>query len=369
MYKVAFFGSDLFSLASLKALHQLKIQKPGLIGNLDLYTRKLKPSGRGQKNIVIPEIVTFAKTNNIHWHEIENNDDFKNISTDNEASNPVTGMKETITSKNLAIAVSYGKLIPQFFLKSLKFGGLNVHPSILPQYRGSSPLQMAILNQDKYTGVSIQTLHPTKFDHGIVIDQSIVKLSDRETTDSLSSKLATIGANQLIHVLQTTDLHTPKAVNLMTDLGRLQIASRIPSSLQELDFNQTIEAADAKGRALGKLFFLQNVLPKSILKSIAGCLDKSISINVHQSNIRVNLHDFDIVTRVEEHKDVYLKNVEMNGSVPMLGFNAKDEPLVALKLLNGYIGAKFVTVQNYKRESAIQFFKSFKKRRLYTIVR
>ena len=92
---------------------------------------------------------------------------------------------------NLVIAVSYGRLIPSTFIQHCKYGGLNVHPSLLPKYSGSSPLQYALLNDDKFTGCTVQTLHPTKFDHGdIIIQSSEIPILDDDNSVSLFKNLA-----------------------------------------------------------------------------------------------------------------------------------------------------------------------------------
>jgi methionyl-tRNA formyltransferase len=62
--------------------------------------------------------------------------------------------------------------VPPRILQKLKYGGLNVHPSLLPDLRGAAPIEHAILSGRNYTGVSVQTLHPLHFDHGVVLAQT-----------------------------------------------------------------------------------------------------------------------------------------------------------------------------------------------------
>lgn len=100
----------------------------------------------------------------------------------------------------LGILVAYGDIIPKKIIDSFPLGILNLHPSLLPKYRGSSPIQSAILNQDKQTGVTIMKLDD-KMDHGPVVAQQTVKLDQTETTGELHNKLAIIGADLMIKIL------------------------------------------------------------------------------------------------------------------------------------------------------------------------
>lgn len=108
------------------------------------------------------------------------------------------------TFKNLkpdiCIVVAYGKLIPQRYLNVPRFGFVNVHPSLLPKYRGPSPIQSAILNGDTETGVSIMLLD-AEIDHGPVLAVSSFQLPANSTFSEIERDLAELGANLLIKTL------------------------------------------------------------------------------------------------------------------------------------------------------------------------
>jgi len=103
-------------------------------------------------------------------------------------------------SPDLAILVAYGKIIPTEVLTIPKHGFLNIHPSLLPKYRGPSPIITAILEGETETGVTIIKLDE-ELDHGPIISQKAIKIQQSETTESLTGKLARIGAEQLIESL------------------------------------------------------------------------------------------------------------------------------------------------------------------------
>jgi len=103
-------------------------------------------------------------------------------------------------SFDLAILVAYGKIIPDNILSLPKYGFVNVHPSLLPKYRGPSPITSAILNGDKYTGVTLIVLD-SELDHGPQIAQQEVEIADDDTHTTLSQKLANLGSKLLIRTL------------------------------------------------------------------------------------------------------------------------------------------------------------------------
>lgn len=110
---------------------------------------------------------------------------------------PVTELKDIESDFDLAILVAFGKILPQKILDKSKHGFLNVHPSLLPKYRGPSPIQTAILEGEEKTGVSIMLLDK-KVDHGPVLAQQEIELTSSDTHQSLIEKLGNLGADLLI---------------------------------------------------------------------------------------------------------------------------------------------------------------------------
>lgn len=101
---------------------------------------------------------------------------------------------------DLAILVAYGKIIPTDVLKIPKYGFVNVHPSLLPKYRGPSPIQSAILSGEAKTGVSIMLLDE-KVDHGPILAQKEVTIEKTDTHESLIEKLGKAGSDLLIETI------------------------------------------------------------------------------------------------------------------------------------------------------------------------
>jgi methionyl-tRNA formyltransferase len=105
----------------------------------------------------------------------------------------------TFSADILAVA-AYGRIFKKRFLDMFPLGGINLHPSLLPRYRGPSPVTAAILSGDAETGVTIQRI-ALEVDSGAILAQERVMLSGEETTESLSLRLGELGAGLMMRVL------------------------------------------------------------------------------------------------------------------------------------------------------------------------
>jgi len=115
---------------------------------------------------------------------------------------------------DLIIVVAYGQILPKSILDLPKFGCINIHPSLLPKYRGPSPIQTAILNGDLETGTTLM-LMDEQIDHGPIISQKKTAILEDETGQTLHNKLAELSADLLIETLPDilADKINPKAQN------------------------------------------------------------------------------------------------------------------------------------------------------------
>ena len=101
---------------------------------------------------------------------------------------------------DICIVAAYGKIIPKEYLEIPKYGFLNIHPSLLPKYRGPSPIQTAILNGEKETGITI-ILMDEKIDHGPVLVKSKIQITNNKKYKELEKELAELGTELLIEIL------------------------------------------------------------------------------------------------------------------------------------------------------------------------
>ncbi|KAH7149337.1 formyl transferase [Dactylonectria estremocensis] len=186
--RILFCGSDEFSCASLKAIYEEKIRNKDLVESLDVMVLPPKRAGRGYKDIREVPCKVLA-----------------------EEMGLVTHQRDTFTkwelpeATNLVIAVSFGLFVPPRILRSAKYGGLNVHPSLLPDLRGPAPIHYAILRGHQYTGVSLQTLDDKAFDHGTILAQTPypgIPIPPGSTVQEVTKKLAPVGAQMLVQGLR-----------------------------------------------------------------------------------------------------------------------------------------------------------------------
>jgi methionyl-tRNA formyltransferase len=159
---------------------------------------------------------------------------------------------------DLIIAVSFGLFVPPRILNLATYGGLNVHPSLLPDLKGPAPIQHALLNRRPYTGVSVQTLHPAHFDGGTVLAQTPspgITIPDWVNAEDLTKRLADEGANMLVDVLVSRAFVPPlKDVGWYKDSsGAVDHAGKIMKGDQQVDFSTTsLEDVFAIQRAIGE---------------------------------------------------------------------------------------------------------------------
>lgn len=234
--KVAYFGSDQFSVLSLQKLHNYQNQNQSI--DLHVITRSIKPTGRKLKTYKDLPIGSYCQQHHIKISRADTSKDILNLLHQNKF--------------DLAIAVSYGKLIPESFLNNCRYGGINVHPSLLPRYSGSSPIQYTILNDDYVSGCTIQTLHPTKFDRGDIILQSEeVPVRPDEKFAQLRDRLGEIGGDLLVEVIKKNLYEDPLPLSPKYNYS---FAPKITSNKSEILWNKyTTRNIIRLNDALGKI--------------------------------------------------------------------------------------------------------------------
>jgi methionyl-tRNA formyltransferase len=179
---VIFFGTDTFSAAALRSL----IDADYTIGAV--ITKPDSKSGRGQ-HLSAPLVKQIAEAHNIPvWQPAKLID----VIDDIKAINDVTEV--------IGVLSSYGKIIPQAIIDLFNPGIINIHPSLLPLYRGPSPIETAIANGDTQTGVSIMKLS-AEMDAGPVYAQEVYTLDGTETAPGLYEELSALGGRMLIETL------------------------------------------------------------------------------------------------------------------------------------------------------------------------
>jgi len=244
-YKLVFFGTPDFAVPTLRLLAQ-----SDLVEKILVVTQNDKPVGRGQKEFHSSPIKLLAEKLNLPLI-----DDLK------------TGRKTIVDFQpDLAVVSAYGKILPQRILDLFPYGCLNIHPSLLPKYRGPSPIQNAILNGDERTGVSIIKLDQ-EMDHGPIIAQTSIPLTGTENEPFLTSKLAEIGSKLLLEALPDYLADNSRGCPQNDDLASFTALIKKEDGI--LNFNDSAIINDRKIRAYfpwpaGQTEFIKNGQPLSI---------------------------------------------------------------------------------------------------------
>jgi methionyl-tRNA formyltransferase len=172
----AFFGGEPLAVPALKKLYGSGFVPALIISNPD------KPQGRNLE-ITPPPTAVWAKNHNIPLIQ------------------PEKLKKEEIRNDfDFFIVVSYGKLIPKEILEIPALGTINIHPSLLPLYRGPSPIVSSISNGDKETGVTIIKIDE-EVDHGPILAQEKITLSGNELIQDVEKSLAELGGELLVKII------------------------------------------------------------------------------------------------------------------------------------------------------------------------
>lgn len=158
-----------------------------------------------------------------------------------EIRNQIVSLKPDIL-----VVFAYGKIFGPKFLSIFPMGGVNVHPSLLPKYRGSSPILSSILNGDSETGISIQRIN-LEMDTGAILTQELIKLSGEETTESLSSFVSSKSADILIKTLQ--DVETGNICEIEQDESLATYCTKLIKEDGEINWNESAVQIDRKIRA------------------------------------------------------------------------------------------------------------------------
>ena len=247
--KIVFMGTPMFAVPILKSLYQNGYPVTCV------YTQPPQKSHRGQKINKSP-IQGISETLNIDYRAPlslkENKEEyefFKSIDAD------------------LAIVVAYGQIIPKEFLSLTKKGFINIHASILPKWRGAAPIQRAIMNLDKETGVSIMKI-VEKLDSGPVCNTYRLNIDNNLNVLEISEKLSFIAAEKILDNID--DILEDKATFKDQDHSKATYAIKIQKSEGLIDWTDNAKNIIGKVNGLYPVpgaFFILNGERYKILKA------------------------------------------------------------------------------------------------------
>lgn len=241
---ILFMGTPDFAQCSLKEIHEANYNIIGVVTNID------KPKGRGMKLIPSP-VKVYAQENNMKIYQPEK------IKKNQEFLEEIKKLKP-----DLICVVAYGKILPQELLDIPKYGCVNVHASLLPKYRGAAPIQWAILNGDKETGITTMFMN-SGMDTGDIIQTKKIKIDENETTGELWNRMSKIGASLLIETIKQIEQGTVKRIS-QPEQGTL--APMLKKEMAKIDWKKSAKEIKNLVRGLNPIMGAYTMLQNKKIK-------------------------------------------------------------------------------------------------------
>ncbi|CAH2105435.1 unnamed protein product [Euphydryas editha] len=299
-YNVLFFGSDLISLKSLQKVNQFR-KSDKIIKKLDLVT------ANSSKNKTIIE--KYAQTENIKLLQWPNLD----IRTN---------------EYDIGIIVAFGHLIKEDVLNKFPLGMVNVHPSLLPRWRGAAPIIYTLLHGDEIAGVSLMKIKPNIFDVGEIISQQKVLISKDIKLPELTEQLSDIGADMLVECLRTLPTCLTRAIPQSNE--GVTYAKKINKGISEVRwFDMSAEDVYNLYRAIYGLYPLTTKFREKQIKLFNGFLVENDPEYTNKSVGSLEYCEKTKAIRVlcKDKKFIYFRSLRVLGK----------REISALDFYNGYI--------------------------------
>ncbi len=190
--RIVFMGTPDFAAKSLEALYASKHEV------VAVFTREDKPKNRGMK-VFPPPVKVLALEHGTEVYQPKTLKDGQALET----------LKRL--APDIVVVVAYGRILPSEILNAPRFGCINVHGSLLPNYRGASPINAALLNGDEVSGITVMQMDKG-LDTGDMLLKAQLKINDEDNFESLHDRLATLGASALIQALERIEYGTAKPI-------------------------------------------------------------------------------------------------------------------------------------------------------------
>ena len=226
--RVVFMGTPDFSVGTLEAIVKAGHEVVGVVTQPD------KPKGRG-KNMQFAPVKEKALEYNLPVYQ------------------PLRAREESFIEQlrgmqpDIIVVVAFGQILPKAILEMPKYGCINVHASLLPKYRGAAPIQWAVIDGEKESGVTIQQMNEG-IDTGDILTKTVITLEEKETGGSLFDKLADAGAKLLVETLVAIENGT--ITRTKQNDAEATHAKKLDKTLGEIDFTKSAEEIERLIRGL-----------------------------------------------------------------------------------------------------------------------
>ena len=303
--KIIFMGTSVFAVKILKSLYQNGYPIA------TVYTQAPKKSNRGMRVTKSP-VHSISETLSLEVRTpvtLKNNQEeyeyLKNIDAD------------------MCLVIAYGQIIPESFLNLTKKGFINIHASLLPKYRGAAPIQRAIMNLEKKTGISIMKIN-SQLDEGPVCKSYEIDIDEKDSSDDLSEKLSDLAVEKILDDID--DILDDKAKFKDQDHSKATYAKKINKKESSIDWNTPAKSVIAKINGLnGAHFIFQGArykILKAELNNLSGkpgeiigdsleiaCKEKSIKVMMIQREGKKPQKTAEFLLGSQIKKGLFLSNV------------------------------------------------------------
>lgn len=223
---IVFMGTPDFAIPALKAL----IESEHSISAV--FTQPDKPKGRGHK-LAPPPVKVLAEENGITVYQPE--------SLKKDADNYIKIIKNI--NPEIIVVAAYGKILPKEVLDIPRLGCVNIHGSLLPKYRGAAPIQWAVLNGDKETGVTTMLMNEG-LDTGDILLVEKTKIGENETASELFDRLSIMGSDVLLKTINA--MQNGQVIPIKQDDSKATYAKMLSKDLSKIDFNRPVREVHKK---------------------------------------------------------------------------------------------------------------------------
>ena len=303
--KIVFMGTSVFAVKILKSLYQNGYPIA------TVYTQAPKKSNRGMRVTKSP-VHSISETLSL---EVRTPVTLKNNQEEYEYLKDIDA--------DMCLVIAYGQIIPESFLNLTKKGFINIHASLLPKYRGAAPIQRAIMNLEKKTGISIMKIN-SQLDEGPVCKSYEIDIDEKDSSDDLSEKLSDLAVEKILDDID--DILDDKAKFRDQDHSKATYAKKIDKKESSIDWNTPAKSVIAKINGLnGAHFIFQGArykILKAELNNLSGkpgeiigdsleiaCKEKSIKVMMIQREGKKPQKTAEFLLGSQIKKGLFLSNV------------------------------------------------------------
>ncbi len=262
--KIVFMGTPDFAKESLEAVYNAGYNILGVVTNPD------RPKGRGMKMIPSP-VKEYAMSKDLKIYQpekVRKNEEF------------IEEIK--ILKPDVICVVAYGKILPQEILDIPKLGCINVHGSLLPKYRGAAPIQWAVLNGDKKTGITTMYMD-IGMDTGDMILKEEIEIGENETTGELWNRLSKIGGKLLVETLKEIEVGTAPRIPQGDEFS---MAPMLDKEMSKIDWdNKTVKEIKNLVRGLNPIMGTYSYLNGKKIKFWKVDVDEQVDSNAKPGTV------------------------------------------------------------------------------------